>query len=776
MFYLSIFFVSLLLALALTPLFIKVAFKKNFLDYPDPKKVHFHPTPLLGGASVFLGFCGGVFLSLLSGHPWTDELSGVLIGGSIILGLGLWDDKKGMQPGVKLLVQIIASFLFLWVSHTLGGLGFGLIGDLLFFLWMVGLMNAFNFLDIMDGLCSGMSFVAAAAFMVIFIFTGQTTQAIFCLALMGALLGFLWYNFPPAKIFLGDAGSMFDGFILSVLGILSVQKTYSSSNLLVPVLILSYPIFDISFVTLIRAREGRKIYIGDYNNSPRRIFKMSLNTIKTVLWIYLICALLGMIGILIYFFFDSPMKILLSFLVGLVLIIFGIHLHRRFVSIKEKIALILGDAFIINLVFLFFFWLRFRSGIFPVGIFVPFSEYFVPSIWITIFWLNLFAILGLYDFSLDSFLREEWKRIFKAIGMGLVIFIILSFNSSYLLPKSWLLFIIYGVSLCLSLGVSRGLIIFLFRKLYLSKKIRRKAIIVGTGENAVSLQKKIDSHSAWGYELLGFVACDDNAQANDLNILGELENLDQILWSNPIQDILIAVDSGWNGSLEDLSEKVGKVEVNFKTIPELKNLIKGYRTEKQKSDLLLIHYSSHLKTWEWGVKRMLDFIISLFSILVLSPLWLLISFFISLNYSGGIINRKRFLGKGGKPFELFSFNSGPLDSQSRLIKFMKSSRIEKLPVLLNVLKGEMSLVGPQPEEESTDGYSSELSDYYKRVELKPGIFSLKKKRKETLVYSENMIKGKIEDNLLYTEKVSLWLDFKIILNQIFKPILRRQDV
>jgi lipopolysaccharide/colanic/teichoic acid biosynthesis glycosyltransferase len=129
---------------------------------------------------------------------------------------------------------------------------------------------------------------------------------------------------------------------------------------------------------------------------------------------------------------------------------------------------------------------------------------------------------------------------------------------------------------------------------------------------------------------------------------------------------------------------------------------------------------------------MLDFLISFFLILLTSPLWLLISFFISLNFSEGVLLRRRFLGRGGKPFELFSFNSGPLDSQSRLIKFMKSSRIEKLPVLLNVLKGEMSLVGPQPEEESTDGYSSELSDYYKRVELKPGIFSLKKKRNFSL--------------------------------------------
>lgn len=109
--YIFIFLVSLLLALFLTPFFIKVAFKKNFLDYPDPRKIHANPTPLLGGVSVFIGFWGGVFLSLLSGNLWTNELSAVFSGGLVILGLGLLDDKKGMRPGVKLLGQIIASAL-----------------------------------------------------------------------------------------------------------------------------------------------------------------------------------------------------------------------------------------------------------------------------------------------------------------------------------------------------------------------------------------------------------------------------------------------------------------------------------------------------------------------------------------------------------------------------------------------------------------------------------------------------------------------------------------
>jgi UDP-GlcNAc:undecaprenyl-phosphate GlcNAc-1-phosphate transferase len=782
--YFFIFLSSLVVVLAITPVIINLAKKFDFLDYPSGLKTHPRPTPLMGGLGVFLGFLVAIFLGFFIFHlPWDRTFfSLILIGGLIVL-VGLWDDRKGLSPSIKFFWQVVAAFAFLILSgktNVLTGSG----GDILvLLLWMVGLMNALNFLDAMDGLCGGISFVSTLPFLFLAFFNHQTQSVLINLAFMGALLGLLRYNFHPAKIFLGDAGSMFNGFILSVLGILFVEKTYSNSTLLVPVLILSYPIFDISFVTLLRAREGRKIYVGDYDNSPRRIFKIALNTIKTVLWIYLICVLLGGIGILVYFFFDSPMKVLLSFLVGLVLIIFGIHLHRRFISIKEKIVLILWDTLIINLVFLFFFWLKFRYGIFPMELFVPFSEYVIPSIWITIYWLNLFAILGLYDFSCDTFLWDEWKRILKAIGMGICIFIILSFNSSYLSPRSWLLFIIYGASLLLSLGMGRSLIIFLSRRLYSSKKIKRKAIIVGTGENAVSLQKKIDSNPSWGYELLGFVVCDNNPQPKGLNILGVLENLDQILRTNPVQDILIAVDSEWEGYLEDITGKVGNVEVNLKIIPELKDLIKGNRTEKQEIGFLLKLYPSHLRTWEWGVKRLVDFLSAFIVLAVLSPLWILVSLLIKIFIGSPVIIKKECVGVRNRVFALCKFRVSPSEKslddrpfwsaepENPLGRFLRKSKMEKIPMFSNVMKGEMSLIGPEIVDRKTfKRLSSEIPFYERRFYVKPGILSFVGAYCNTPLL-EREIKEKLEYDIFYVENISLFLDLKIFLLSLFSPIL-----
>jgi len=770
MLYIFIFLISLLLVLVLTPLFRKLAFKSNFLDYPDPRKIHLQPTPLLGGASVFLGFCGAVLLSFLSGYPWTNELSGVLIGGIIVIGFGLWDDKFGMQPGVKFLGQILASFIFLLVSHSLGSLSFGVIGDLLLFLWMVGLMNAINFLDNMDGLCSGISFIATTAFMLIFIFNGQGDQIILCLAFMGALLGFLVYNFPPAKIFLGDAGSMFNGFILSALGILFAKKNSSFNLLLAPMLILSYPIFDISLVTFTRLKEGRKFYKGGKDHSSHRLMNLGFHLKKTLGSIYLISLSLGIIGVLVFSIFESPWKVLIAFWVGLLLAILGTYLHRRFARVGEKLWLIFLDVISVNSAFLFFYWLRFESGLFSTLIVIPLSEYIIPAIWITFYWLVLFAILGLYELRSELSLKVEWDKILKSVILGIMIFSVLALKFI-----TFRFVLLYTLSLSLFLLSLRTFFILINRTLY-SRGIRiRKSLILGTKVNAQKLNKflKIDFNP--GFKVVGFVS-EDKDYPKDLKVVGCLDDLENTLKKTGAEVLILALDRDYEGSPIQILKSIEEVEADIVIKEEQIQLFSGLKKVKFYKGPWVRVYPAPLKTWEWGVKRMLDFIISLFSILVLSPLCLLISFFISLNYSGVIINRKRSLGKGGKPFDLFSFNSGPLDSQSRLSRFMRSSKIEKLPVLLNVLKGDMSLVGPQPEEEKSNSYSLEFPDYYKRLEVKPGIFSLRQDRKKSLNFSENIIRRKIEDDLFYAEKISLWLDFKIILNQIFRPILRRQDV
>lgn len=557
MLYIFVFGVSLLLVSAITPFFIRLASKTNFLDYPDPRKIHSNPTPLLGGVSIFLGFCGGVVLSFFYGNPWSYELSGVLLGGVLVLGLGLWDDKFGMRPGVKFFGQIIAAFVFLLVSQNFGKLNFGLLGDLLFFLWMVGLMNAFNFLDNMDGLCSGISVLAAAAFAVIFILTGQFSLGVICLALIGALSGFLLYNFPPAKIFLGDAGSMFNGFILSALGVLFAKRNNSFNQLLVPMLVLSYPIFDISLVTFTRAREGRKIYKGGKDHSSHRLMNLGFHPKKTLGSIYLISLGLGITGLLIFFFFESSWKLIIVVCAGLLLAILGAHLHRNFVRAGEKLLLILLDSIAVNLAFFVFYWLRFESGFFSIPIVIPLSEYLVPAIWITLYWLVLFAFLGLYEFRSQLPLKEEWKKIIKGVILGIIIFSVLSLKFI-----SLRFVLLYSVSLFLLLLFFRTSIILLERAFFSRGIGLRKTLILGTGEEAQKVNDLLNTESNPGFKVTGFIS-ENRDYPKDLEVSGFLEDLGEIQKESKAEVAIFALGKDYTGSVTQIFSNFEQTEVDL---------------------------------------------------------------------------------------------------------------------------------------------------------------------------------------------------------------------
>jgi UDP-GlcNAc:undecaprenyl-phosphate GlcNAc-1-phosphate transferase len=777
--YLFIFFISFMVVISIVPLFIKFAKKSNFLDYPSALKIHAKPTPLLGGLAVFVGFLFALFVGIkLLNSSFNADMVGVLIGGLVVVTFGLMDDKKGLSPSYKLLGQIIGALLFLVLSHNakiLTGSGWDV---LILLLWMVGLMNAVNFMDAMDGLCAGISFISASAFFVIALFNHQAIGALLALALMGGLLGFLRYNWSPARIFLGDAGSMFNGFILACLGIFFARENISYSSLLVPILILSYPIFDISFVTLIRLREGRKVYVGDYNNSPRRIANLGVQTTKVILWIYLFCFLLGGMGVLVYFFFESPMKMLIAVFAWLVLTIFGVHLQRNFVNIKEKLLLIFGDMVLINLAFLFFFWVKFESGLFPNPILVPLSEYVAPAIWITIYWLNLFAILGLYEVPGDERLKDKMKGIAKAIFGGVIIFLILTLNPSYLTLKSWILLLIYSLSLMILLVIGQGLYVFVVRKLNARGRFLRKAIIVGTKENAKKLFERINSSPEFGYQIVGFVDEEEvslKQNPSGLKILGTIEELDELARENRIQDILIAVQPDWKGSLQEIMNQVSNLEVCFKILPLLADLFRGYQTALLATNLLLRIFPSQMRTWEWALKRLFDALISLTVLIVFLPIWILFGVSSTLNFKGSPVVRRGCLGKAGGIIGIYKFKVSreePGWEKSSLTsslpqgiwgEFLRNSGLEKIPMFLNILKGEMSLVGPEPLcPETFEKLSLNLPLLPKRLYVKPGLFSLARIKGKFKDYVDGA-KEYLSYDLSYIENMSFYFDTKIFL-------------
>jgi len=297
-----------LLALVFTPLSRALALSAGFIDYPKQDRVHRRPTPFLGGLAVALA--AGLAIVIIA--PYVPFLSDfwregilpraavpfTLFVASLALILGLIDDRVDLRPLHKLIGQILISFIFLAQVLT-----FGLSWNLLLWpigmLWMVGLLNAFNLLDNMDGILSGIGTLIGLFLGGLALKMGRPDMAALALAGGGASLGFLCFNFPPASIFLGDAGAFFIGMLMAGVGWQLVGAeflTFSSATAAV-VLVLSYPIFDVTFVTVTRFLENRPIHVGGIDHTTHRMHAI-LGPGKVTLWtVYCLVALSGVAGL-----------------------------------------------------------------------------------------------------------------------------------------------------------------------------------------------------------------------------------------------------------------------------------------------------------------------------------------------------------------------------------------------------------------------------------------------------------------------------------------------
>ncbi len=315
--YASVFIMSWLLVYGLTPFIIKLARALNFVDKPEARKIHQHSVPLLGGLSVFIGF---LLLCLydvtISPARYFDRaMIGYLLGAGIIVLIGLIDDLKGMNPVIKMLGQLVVSLIFIssnFLEQDLQNMfGSVFISLPVMVLWMVGLMNALNFLDNMDGIISGMAGILGLGFFAFSLANATSSNGnemafigLIALSFAGSALGFLPFNFNPAKIFLGDAGSMFIGYFLSSMGILmakyAVLTRQDNMFYLLPVLLLSYAIFDISLVSYTRKRDGRHVMQGGKDHSTHRI-NTALGSIKvTAIIIYVLNLVIALTTVIIF--------------------------------------------------------------------------------------------------------------------------------------------------------------------------------------------------------------------------------------------------------------------------------------------------------------------------------------------------------------------------------------------------------------------------------------------------------------------------------------------
>lgn len=246
---------ALVIAIGGTPLVRYAALKLGILDNPSARKVHSAPVPLMGGIAIYVAFIAA--LVLWGERSYVNEVVGISVGATLVSIVGALDDSRGMGSYLKLLFQVAAATVLI-LSGVQVRLFDGVLDIVLTLLWVVGITNAFNLLDNMDGLSSGVATIAAAFFTLLAAMSDQYLVGTLAAALCGACLGFLVYNWNPARVFMGDTGSLFLGFLLAAVGIkLRFPANSASITWMIPILVLALPLFDTTLVFFSRLRRGR---------------------------------------------------------------------------------------------------------------------------------------------------------------------------------------------------------------------------------------------------------------------------------------------------------------------------------------------------------------------------------------------------------------------------------------------------------------------------------------------------------------------------------------
>ena len=302
---------ALVLAIGATPAARWLAARAGFIDHPEPRRVHKRPVPRLGGAAIYLAVVVAAFVL----GEWRNfaQFGTILVGATGVSFMGLVDDRWGLRPLIKMLAQILAALLLYGSGIYVGTFHHPVLDLITTVLWVGFITNAINLLDNMDGLAGGVSAIAAAFFALMCSFTGQYLVGALSIAVLGACLGFLFYNLNPASIFMGDSGSLFLGFVLAALGIkLRFPDNVTFVTWMVPVLVMGVPIFDTTLVIVSRLRRRlNPLTTPGQDHTSHRLVAAGMTQREAMLTLYVVSFVLGLLAV-----FVTEASILEGYVVG----------------------------------------------------------------------------------------------------------------------------------------------------------------------------------------------------------------------------------------------------------------------------------------------------------------------------------------------------------------------------------------------------------------------------------------------------------------------------
>ena len=330
------------IAFALTPVVKSFAFKIGAVDVPkDNRRMHKTPIPRVGGLAIYLGF----LVSVLIFGNMTVELQAILLGSVVLILLGVVDDVVALSPKIKFVGQIAAAGIVMLadvrievLSNPFGGelFNLGWLSYPITLVWIVGMINAVNFIDGLDGLACGVSSIASLTVFTIALLVSEPYVAIIMAALTGACFGFLPYNMNPAKIFMGDTGSMFLGYMLAVMSISGLFKLYAVISFVVPFLILGLPIFDTAFAIVRRLLKGQSPLQADRGHIHHRLVDLGFDQKQSVAILYAVSVVLGLTAVI--FTTSGEMKIAIVAVAILLCFFFAMNIKVSHKKQEERKA------------------------------------------------------------------------------------------------------------------------------------------------------------------------------------------------------------------------------------------------------------------------------------------------------------------------------------------------------------------------------------------------------------------------------------------------------
>ncbi|MDP2981955.1 MAG: sugar transferase [Candidatus Latescibacter sp.] len=453
-----------------------------------------------------------------------------------------------------------------------------------------------------------------------------------------------------------------------------------------------------------------------------------------------------------------------------------------------KILLVLDQIMILS-AFVFTYWLSFQSGISPNKIFIPLSHLLLPLVLINVFWLLLFALFGLYGKWKYASRFDELISVYKTITVGGVFFLLIAFSSDISLSTSKLIVLGYWASLVFLVGAERLAVRTVQRMLLLKGIGLRPSVIVGTLEYTADMLKKIKKAPALGYDVKGVVLIDRGRHPKSVEgimVIGTVKDLHTIIQSLKITDVLIALEFREEEEIFRLVSAADSYEVDFSILPGPADILARRMMFNHLYGFPMIRILSEpMPPWEKNVKRVFDITASLAAIILFLPVMVLIAAAIKIETRGPVMYIQERVGYRGVPFKLWKFRSmfvdaeklsGPVWADKNDIRitgvgrFIRKARMDELPQMYNVLKGDMSLVGPRPEREFfVEQLKKKIPYYPLRLKVKPGLTGWAQ-IKHNYDRSLDDVREKLKYDLYYIENMSLSMDFKILIATVFVVI------